>query len=135
MKVDVDWAGEVKFAANTGSGHTLLTDGPPEYGGVNAGARPMETFLAGAAACSAFDVVHILKKGGQPLQSLRVAVRGQRAATEPRVFTHIHLHFYAAGDLKKNAVRRAVRLSVEKYCSALRMLAHSCAITHSCGIA
>ena len=131
MKIDLNWAGDVQFEAHTGSGHRLLLDGPPEHGGINAGARPMEAFLAGAATCSAFDVVHILKKGKQPLQSLQVAIKGQRAMQEPRVFTHIHLHFSIGGDLKKSVLRRAVRLSVEKYCSALRMLAYSCAITHS----
>jgi len=135
MKIDLNWVGGVRFEANTGSGHQLLLDGPPEHGGINAGARPMETFLSAAAACSSFDVVHILKKGRQPLKSLQVMVKGRRADEEPRVFTHIHLHFNAIGDLKKSVVRRAVRLSVEKYCSALRMLACSCVITHSSRIA
>lgn len=135
MKINLHWRGLVKFEAQSGSGHRLMIDGPPQYGGENAGARPMETFLAGAAACSAFDVVHILQKGKRQLTSLTVAVEGERAEQEPKVFTHIHLHFVGSGDqLKENALMRAVQLSVEKYCSALRMLAASCEITHSCEI-
>lgn len=132
MKTTINWQGGVAFSADTGSGHRLLIDGPPDHGGENKGARPMEVFLSGAAACSAFDVVHILKKGRQPLADLRVEVEGERAATEPKVYTHIHLHFIAVGDgLGENALARAVQLSVEKYCSALKMLAASCEITHS----
>lgn len=132
MKTTLHWQGGVAFAAEVGSGHRLLLDGPPEHGGENKGARPMEAFLSAAAACSAFDVVHILKKGKQPLRDLRVEVEGERASEEPKVYTSIHLHFIATGaDLKENAVARAVQLSVEKYCSALRMLAATCQITHS----
>ena len=117
MKTTLQWQGGVAFVAATGSGNRLLIDGPPEHGGENKGARPMEVFLSGAAACSAFDVVHILKKGKQPLRDLSVEVNGERAEREPKVYTEIHLHFIAYGDgLNENAVARAVQLSVEKYC-------------------
>lgn len=132
MKTLVRWQGNVAFAAEVGSGHQLLIDGPPEHGGDNKGARPMEVFLSGAAACSAFDVVHILKKGRQPLVGLQVAAEGERALTDPKVYTKIHLHFIATGkDLSETAFSRAVQLSVKKYCSALRMLASCCTITYS----
>ena len=132
MKTTLQWQGGVAFAAAVGSGHTLLLDGSPAHGGENKGARPMEAFLSGAAACSAFDVVHILKKGKQPLSGLKVEVDGERAESEPKVYTKIKLHFIVAGaGLNENAVARAVQLGVEKYCSALRMLAATCEITHS----
>ena len=132
MKTSLRWQGGAAFAATTGSGHHLQFDGPPDHGGENKGARPMEAFLSAAAACSAFDVVHILKKGKQPLRDLKVEAEGERASEEPKVYTKIHLHFIATGDgLRENAVARAVQLSVEKYCSALKMLAATCEITHS----
>ena len=130
MRAELVWQGGVAFRAVTGSGHAFLIDGPPEYGGENRGARPMETFLAGAAACSAFDVVHILGRARQPLAALTVEARGERASVDPKVFTRIHLHFVVAG-AGDRAVERAVGLSVGKYCSALRMLAASCEISHS----
>lgn len=132
MKTNIQWRGGVAFSAETGSGNRLMMDGPSAHGGENKGARPMEVFLSGAAGCSAFDVVHILKKARQPLADLRVEVEGTRADSEPAVYTDIHLNFIVAGaGISENAVARAVQLSVEKYCSALRMLAASCNITHS----
>lgn len=132
MQIDLRWLDGVAFEARTDGGHCLVMDGPPSHGGLNRGARPMETLLSGAAACSAFDVVHILKKSKQPLESLAVKVDSERASDEPKVFTHIQLHFVLSGaGLGEKAVARAVSLSVEKYCSALRMLAASCKISSS----
>lgn len=132
MKTHIVWRHGAAFTATTGSGHSLRIDGPPEHGGENSGARPMEVFLSGAVACSAFDVVHILKKGRQPLADLQVEAEGARAETPPGVYTKIHLNFILSGrGLSEQAVARAVQLSVEKYCSAFTMLAASCPITYS----
>lgn len=131
MKLQLDWLGDAAFRVETESGHQILMDGPPEHGGKNSAARPMEVFLSAAAACSAFDVAHILKKGRHSLASLSVRVDGERAETEPKIFTRIHLHFIAGGDVGDNAVERAAKLSVEKYCSALRMLSASCPVSFS----
>ncbi len=123
MKTRIKWIEGVSFVAETGSGHSLVIDGAPEAGGRNAGARPMEVVLAGTAACSAFDVVWILRKARQPVTDCIVEAEADRAPTEPKVFTRIRLRYRVAGrGLDPRQVERAVRLSKEKYCSATLML-------------
>ena len=123
MKTRSKWIEGVSFVAETGSGHSMVIDGAPEAGGRNAGARPMEVVLAGTAACSAFDVVWILRKARQPVTDCIVEAEADRAPTEPKVFTRIRLRYRVAGrGLDPRQVERAVRLSKEKYCSATLML-------------
>jgi putative redox protein len=139
MECTVEWAGNdgMAFIATTGSGHMLTMDGAPasqpgEPGGHNLAPRPMEAVLAGTGGCSAYDVVYILKKGRQDVRGCSVKLSAERAATDPKVFTSIHLHFVVSGrDLKRPVVERAVQLSHEKYCSASAMLAKTAAITSS----
>jgi putative redox protein len=131
MKARVKWLEGVSFVAETGSGHAVVIDGAPEAGGRNIGMRPMELFLAGATACTAFDVVWILKRARQPVADCVVEADAERAPAEPKVFTKIHLAYAVAGrGLDPAQVERAVRLSKEKYCSATIMLAHSAEITY-----
>jgi putative redox protein len=131
MKARVKWVEQVSFVAETGSGHAVVVDGAPEAGGRNIGMRPMELLLAGAAACTAFDVVWILKRARQPVADCVVDAEAERAPQEPKVFTRIHLKYAVAGrGLDARQVERAVKLSKEKYCSATIMLAHSATITH-----
>jgi putative redox protein len=131
LKTRVKWLEGVSFVAETGSGHALVVDGAPEAGGRNVGMRPMELFLAGATACTAFDVVWILKRARQPVADCVVEADGERAPAEPKVFTRIHFKYAVAGrGLDPKQVERAVRLSKEKYCSATIMLAHSAEITY-----
>jgi putative redox protein len=131
LKTRVKWLEGVSFVAETGSGHALVVDGAPEAGGRNIGMRPMELFLAGATACTAFDVVWILKRARQPVADCVVEADGERAPAEPKVFTRIHFKYAVAGrGLDPKQVERAVRLSKEKYCSATIMLAHSAEITY-----
>ena len=120
------------FAGTTGSGHGIVIDGPPDIGGKNLGMRPMELMLLSVAACSGVDVVHILRKGRHDVADVQVDVKGDRADTDPKVFTKIHLHFVVAGKgLTAKVVERAVQLSAEKYCSASIMLGRAGAeITH-----
>ena len=123
MKARVQWAGEALFLGESGSGHAVVMDGPPDAGGRNLGIRPMEMLLIGLGGCSNFDVVSILRKGRQPVESCEVFLDAERASEEPKVFTKIHLHFVVKGrGLKEAQVRRAVELSAEKYCSASIML-------------
>ncbi len=130
MKARIKWVESVTFVAEMGSGHAVIVDGAPEAGGRNLGARPMELVLAGAAACTAFDVVWILKKARQPVTDCVVEAEAERAAVEPKVFTHIHFRYRIAGNgLDPKQVERAVKLSKEKYCSATIMLAKSAEIT------
>ena len=125
----------VSFVGETGSGHAVVIDGAPEHGGRNVGMRPMEMVLTGAAACTAFDVVLILKKGRQPVADCVVTAEAERADEEPRVFSRIHLVYAVAGrGLDARQVERAVKLSKEKYCSATIMLAKTAVITYEIAI-
>lgn len=137
MECTVRWTGNgMTFLAETGSNHVVAIDGAPEAGGRNLAPRPMEMVLVGTGACSAYDVVVILKKSGQDVTGCEVAVTSERAPTDPKVFTRIHMHFVVRGrSLKRNLVEHAIRLSHEKYCSATAMLAKTAEITKDFEIA
>lgn len=138
MDCTVSWTGgtgsrsAMSFIAETGSGHTLTMDGAVEGGGANLGPRPMETLLAGTGACTAYDVVLILKRGRHTVQSCSVNLTAERAETDPKVFTRINMHFrIAAKDVPRAAIERAIALSHEKYCSASAMLGKTAEMTTS----
>ena len=131
MECKVSWFDGMSFVAETGSGHLLAMDGAPDAGGRNLAPRPMELVLAGTGGCSAFDVVMILKRGRQQVSGCDVKLSAERSDNDPKVFTHIHMHFVLSGkDLKPEAVERAIKLSAEKYCSASIMLGKTAEITH-----
>ena len=131
MKARVKWVEDVTFVGESGSGHAVVMDGPPESGGHNLGVRPMEMLLIGMGGCTAFDIVLILGKARQRVTDCVVEVEAERAETVPRVFTRIHVHFIVTGvGLSDKQVARAVELSAEKYCSASIMLGKSALITH-----
>jgi len=134
MECTIDWlaASGMAFSAETGSGHLLTMDGAPDGGGRNLAPRPMETVLAGTGACSAYDVVTILRRGRHDIRGCRVKVSSERAPRDPKVFTRIALHFVVSGvGLAPVAVERAIALSHEKYCSATIMLGKTAEITTS----
>jgi putative redox protein len=131
MKARVKWVEDVTFVGESGSGHAVVMDGPPESGGHNLGIRPMEMLLIGMGGCTAFDIVLILGKARQQVTDCVVEIEAERADTVPRVFTRIHVHFIVTGfGLSDKQVARAVELSAEKYCSASIMLGKSATITH-----
>ena len=131
MKASVKLLQGVSFEAIAESGHPVVIDGPPEFGGENRGSRPMELILMGLGGCAAFDVVHILRKGRLTVSDCGVEVTAERAEQPPKVFTRIHMHFTVSGEgLSSEKVRRAVELSAEKYCSASIMLGKAVEITH-----
>lgn len=131
MEATITWRDGVKFEGFSGSGHRILMDGAAEAGGENAGARPMELVLIGTGGCTAFDLVHILRKGRQDIRSCITEITAERADADPKVFTKIHFHFVISGKgLKADQVKRAIDLSAEKYCSASIMLAKTAVITH-----
>lgn len=131
MKVRIKWVEQAAFLGETESSHVLLMDGPPDGGGRNLGPRPMETVLVGTGGCTAYDVVHILKKGRQPITDCVVEIDADRAPEDPKVFTRIHFHFVVTGNsLNPKHVERAINLSAEKYCSASIMLGKTATITH-----
>ncbi|MQW89300.1 OsmC family protein [Sinorhizobium saheli] len=131
MKARIKWVEERTFVGESGSGHKVVlgTASGPE--GKTPGPSPMELVLIGAGGCSAFDVVHILEKGREPVEDCVVELDADRAEQDPRVFTRIHMHFVVKGrGLSAKKVERAVALSIEKYCSASAMLAKTATITH-----
>ena len=135
MKATVRWAGEASFEGMSESGHTLVMDGSPEFGGQNRGPRPMELLLLGMGGCTAFDVVLILRKGRQDITDCVAQIDAERAPTDPKVFTRIHVHFVVSGrKLDPKRVEQALKLSAEKYCSASIMLAKTAEITHDFAI-
>jgi putative redox protein len=120
------------FMGEAGSGHAVMMDGAPEYGGRNIGIRPMEMLLIGMAGCTGFDVVQILKKGREEITGCDVEVEAERAATDPKVFTKIHLTYRVSGrGLSHAKAERAVTLSKEKYCSASIMLGATAEVTYT----
>ena len=146
MECTVNWTGAatttlsrsgMTFVAETGSGHTLVMDGAPDAdkpdnGGANLAPRPMETVLAGTGGCTAYDVVLILKRGRHDVRGCSVKLTSERASTDPKVFTKIHMHFVVTGKgLTASAVERAIAMSHDKYCSATIMLGKTAQITTS----
>ena len=139
MQCTVQWEGKdgMAFTACTETGHILRMDGAPasapgEPGGHNLAPRPMETVLAGTGGCTAYDVVYILKKARQDVRGCAVRIDADRATTDPKVFTRIHMHFTVTGtDLRPEMVHRAVELSHTKYCSASAMLEKTATMTFS----
>lgn len=132
MECTVRWHEGMSFIAETGSGHLVAMDGAPEAGGRNLAPRPMEMVLAGTGACTAFDVVLILKRGRQLVTGCEARLSAERAEVDPKVFTRINFHFVVTGqDLKPEAIERAIKLSAEKYCSASIMLSKTAEITHT----
>ncbi len=131
MDCTVRWTGEgMSFIAETGSNHLVAMDGAADGGGRNLAPRPMEMVLAGSGGCTAYDVVVILKKSGQDVRGCEVKLSAERAATDPKVFTRVHMHFVVRGRaLKRNLVEQAIRLSHEKYCSATAMLVKTAEVT------
>jgi putative redox protein len=131
MKARVKWVEEAIMMGEAGSGHAVIMDGPPDYGGRNLGLRPMEMLLLGMGGCTEFDVLSILKKARQQVTSCVVELEAERAVKEPKVFTRIHAHFVITGrELSEKHVARAISLSAEKYCSASIMLGKTAQITH-----
>jgi len=131
MKCKVTWFDGMSFIGETESGHAIVMDGAPDAGGRNLGPRPMETVLAGTGGCTAFDVVLILKRSRQEVTGCHIELDADRADTDPKVFTRIHMHFVVRGrNLKPSLVENAIKLSHQKYCSASIMLAKTAEITH-----
>ena len=132
MKTRVVWLEDMTYVAQSPSGHALVMDGPPELGGHNLGPRPMEMLLMGMGGCTAVDVVSILRKARQNLRGCEIEIAAERADSDPKVFTQIHVHFILTGpDLSAKHIERAIHLSAEKYCSASIMLGQTAKITHT----
>ena len=131
MKARVKWVEDLLFVGESGSGHTIVMDGPEELGGHGTGMRPMELLLLGMGGCTSFDMVQMLKKGRQDIRDCEVTIDSKRSEEIPKVFTKIIVHYRVTGkDLKEAQVKRAVELSTQKYCSASIMLGQTAEISH-----
>lgn len=131
MKCRIKWLDYMSFVGESDSGHSVVMDSAPDFGGRDLGVRPMEMLLLGLGGCTAIDVVSILQKSRQDLVDCEVEIEAERAAEIPKVFTKIHVHFIVSGnDLDPKKVANAVSLSADKYCSASRMLEKAAEITH-----
>ena len=131
MKGTVTLQAGSTFEGVAGSGHRVTMDVAPEVGGQNLGLRPMEMVLLGLGGCTAIDVLHMLRKGRQPITDMRVELNAERAEDVPKVFTRIHLHFVLTGaGLDPHKIERAINLSASKYCSASMMLNKTAEMTH-----
>lgn len=131
MKANIRWTGGVGFVGRAESGYDVVMDGAPEAGGQNKGSRPMEVVLIGMGGCTAFDVMHILRKQRQDVADCTAEIDAERAPTDPKVFTRIHVHFRITGrGLDRKKVAHAIELSATKYCSASIMLAKTANMTH-----
>lgn len=131
MKARVKWIEDVLFLGESGTGHSLIIDGPEEMGGHGTGMRPMELLLLGMGSCTAFDMVQMLKKSRQDIDDCVVDITSERSEEIPKVFTKIHVHYTITGkNVKESQVKRAIELSTEKYCSASLMLGKTAEITH-----
>ncbi len=133
MKATVKWLDGRSFVGESGSGHAVVMDGPPDHGGKNMGVRPMEMILLGVGGCASFDVISILEKSRQNISDCRAEMTAERAEGVPSPFTKIHMNFVITGhNLKETQVKKAVSLSAEKFCSASIMLgAAGVEMTHS----
>ncbi len=131
MQATVKWIDGRAFVGESGSGHSVVMDGPADHGGRNIGIRPMEMLLLGVGGCSSYDVMDILQKGRHKVTDCVAELTAERVDAVPSVFSTIHIHFKVTGkNLKQAVVERAVKLSAEKYCSASIMLGKSVDITH-----
>lgn len=129
--VTVKWAGKMTFIGEARSGNTVTMDAGKDAGGLGLGHSPMDLLLMGVGGCASIDVVMILKKSRNDITDCVVQVSGRRADAMPRVYTDIHLHFVISGkSLKERAVERAVKLSMDKYCSASATLAKAVTLTY-----
>jgi putative redox protein len=129
MKAEAIWQEDLRFEATTGTGHQIVLDADPEFGGAEAGPRPIELLLVGYASCSGMDVISILRKMRQPVEGYRVQVTGERREQEPRIFVRIAIEHILRGDLDETKVAHAVQLSEEKFCSVAGMLRGAAELT------
>jgi len=132
MEAKVTYVDGLQFIGESASGHAIVMDGDKEVGGRNTGARPMELLLVGLGGCSGMDVVSILKKKKQDIKGVEIKVKGEKAEDYPKKFTDIKIVFTVRGkNISDDAVKRAVELSMEKYCSVKATLEGSAKVAWS----
>ena len=125
VRITLDHTGDMAFEATLPAGHALTFDAAEEHGGRNFGPQPTDVLLASLGACTAMDVISILRKMKQPVESYRLLVEGRRAAEHPRIYTDITITHILTGDIDEERLAHAIELSDEKYCSVGAMLART----------
>lgn len=132
MNAKIKWVEGLQFLGESATGHAIVMDGDIEAGGKNTGMRPTELLLIGLGGCSGMDIVTILQKKKQQVTSIVINVKGTKAESYPKKFTEIEIEFVVSGkDISEDAVKRAVELSMEKYCSVKATLEGSAKIVFS----
>ncbi len=122
----------MQFVGSADSGHAVVMDAAPTVGGSNTGSSPMELLLMAFGGCSGMDVISILRKKKQHVSKLELNVKGEQAKDHPHIYTSIHIEYVITGkDISEDAVKRAIELSLEKYCSVGATLGRAAKITHS----
>ncbi len=129
MRVRIDWAGDMRFIGGIENGQGIIMEGSKSKETNRIKASPMEVVLIGMGGCSSYDVVHILKKMRHPIKDLWCDMQATRANSVPSVFTTVHMAFTVVGDVPLEKAEEAVRLSIEKYCSASKMIGSTAKIT------
>ena len=132
VEARVRLAKEMEFCGSASSGHSLIMDAEDVSGGHNKGFRPMELLLVGFGGCTGMDVISILRKKRQDVAGLEMNVKGEQADSFPHIYTAVHIEYVVTGKgIQKEAVERAIELSLTKYCSVGATLAKAGTITHS----
>lgn len=133
MKIELQRINDaVNLKATNETGNTMLIDGPHEYGGENQGFRPMQLLLVALGSCGSMDLLNILKKQKQVLEDYKVIIEGDRVKEgDVSLFRKINVHFILKGNLDPDKVERAIKLSLDKYCSVSKTLEPTAEITHT----
>ncbi len=132
VEARVKYVDGLQFVGEASSGHAIIMDGDIEVGGKDTGFRPMELLLIGLGGCSGMDIVSILKKKKEDVTGLEINIKGEKAENYPKKFTDIDIEFVVKGrNISEEAVKRAVNLSMERYCSVKATLEGSAKISFS----
>ena len=132
VTANVKWVDGLRFVGESGSVHAIVMDAPVENGGANTGMTPMELLLGAIGGCSGMDVASMLKKKRLIVSDIEIKVNGEKAAEDPKRYTAIQLEFIVTGkSLPEEAVKKAIDLSMDKYCSVKATLEGSAKISYS----
>ena len=135
LQVEATLSGTMRFDIATGSGHQIVVDANEQSGGKDEGARPMELLLVALAGCAGMDIISILRKKRQQVDTYTVSIQGERADEQPKPFTNITVKHQLTGHaIKPQAVQRAIDLTEQRYCGVSAMLGKSAHIIHTFSI-
>lgn len=132
MSIKVKYTDGLQFVGESDSGHAIVMDGTPDVGGADTGMRPMELLLVSLGGCSGMDVISILKKKKENVNGLELNIKGEKAENYPKKYTSVNIEFIVKGrGVSEEAVKRAVELSMDKYCSVKATIEPTANVTWS----